>query len=115
MGRGCCVWGPVVVCGARWLCEGSGGCVRGSVVVCGARWLCEGPGGCVVERRTFGRCSKPRAAVSKLGQFIHPTLPVCFGRDTKSCWFFLSDVSARKSKISRTGYKCVACCGLHLS
>ena len=27
------LWGPVVVCGAQWLCEGPGGCVRGPVVV----------------------------------------------------------------------------------
>ena len=41
--------------------------------------------GRVVERQAFGRGnwgSKPLAAVSELGSFIHFTLPVSFGRET---------------------------------
>ena len=33
-----------------------------------------------------------------LGNFIHPTLPVSFGRDIKSCWSRLPGVYARGSK-----------------
>ena len=47
-----------------------------------------------------------------LGNFVHLTLPVSFGRDTKSRWFFLSGVYARGSKRSHTGGKCVICSGL---
>ena len=47
-----------------------------------------------------------------LGKFVHPTLLVSFGRDTKSRWFLLPGVYARGSKRSNTGGKCVTCCGL---
>ena len=45
--------------------------------------------------------------------FIHPTLPVAFGRDTKSCWSLLPNVHARGSKRSHTWGKCVTYCGLN--
>ena len=62
------------------------------------------------------RVSSPPTAVSKLkGNFVHPTLPVSFGRDTKSCWSLQSGVYARRSKRSHTGGKYVTCCGLGLS
>ena len=38
-----------------------------------------------------------------LGNFVHPTLPVSFGRDTKSRWSLLSGVYARGSKRPHTG------------
>ena len=47
-----------------------------------------------------------------LGKFVHPTLLVSFGRDTKSRWSFLPGVYARGSKRSHTGGKCVTCRGL---
>ena len=47
-----------------------------------------------------------------LGKFVHPTLLVSFGRDTKSRWSLLPGVYARGSKRSHTGGKCVTCCGL---
>ena len=43
----------------------------------------------------------------KLGNFVHPTLPVSFGRDTTSQWSLLSGVYARRSKRSHTGGICV--------
>ena len=51
-----------------------------------------------------------------LGKFVHPTLLVSFGRDTKSCWSLLPGVYARGrgSKRSHTGGKCVTCCGLRV-
>ena len=42
-----------------------------------------------------------------LGNFVHPTEPVSFGRDTKSRWSVLSGVYARGSKRSHTGGKCI--------
>ena len=47
-----------------------------------------------------------------LGNFVHPTLPVSFGTDTKSSWSLLPGVYARGSKRSHTGGKCVTCRGL---
>ena len=47
-----------------------------------------------------------------LGNFVYVTLPVSFGRDTKSRWSLLSGVYARGSKRSHTGGKCVTCSGL---
>ena len=47
-----------------------------------------------------------------LGNFIHPTLPVSFGRDTKSSWSLLPGVYASGSKRSHTGGKCVTSRGL---
>ena len=38
-----------------------------------------------------------------LDNFVHPTLPVSLGRDTKSRWSLLSGVYARRSKISHMG------------
>ena len=74
-----------------------------------------GSGGRAVERRTVNRGdggSIPPTAVSKLGNFFTPHLPVSFGRDTKSRWSLLSGVYARGSKRSHTGGKCVTCSGL---
>ncbi|KAK2188177.1 hypothetical protein NP493_142g03011 [Ridgeia piscesae] len=51
-----------------------------------------GSGGRAVERRTVNRGdggSIPPTAVSKLGNFFTPHLPVSFGRDTKSRWSLL--------------------------
>ena len=48
-----------------------------------------------------------------LGNFVHPTLPVSFGRDTKSRWSLLPGVYARGSKISHTRGKCVTCRGFN--
>ena len=42
-----------------------------------------------------------------LGNFVHLTLPVFFGRDTKSLWSLLSGVYAGGSKRSHIGGKCV--------
>ena len=50
--------------------------------------------------------------LGNFGNFLYPTLPVSFGRDTKSRWSLLSGAYARGSKISHTGGKCVTCCGL---
>ena len=47
-----------------------------------------------------------------LCNFVHPTLPMSFGRDTKSRWSLLPGVYARGSKQSHRGSKCVTCCGL---
>ena len=64
-----------------------------------------GCGGCVVDHNNFVRedqgLNQP-AAVSKLGQYFHPILPVTFRRDTKSCWFLLPGVYARGSIRSDT-------------
>ena len=48
-----------------------------------------------------------------LGNFVHPTLPVSIGRDTKSRWSLLPGVYARGSKRSHTGGKSVTCRGLN--
>ena len=40
-----------------------------------------------------------------VGNFVHLTLPVSFGRNTKSRWSLLSGVYARGSKRSHTGGK----------
>ena len=47
-----------------------------------------------------------------LGNFVHLTLPVSFGRDTKSRWSLLYGVYARGTKRSHTGGKYVTCSGL---
>ena len=54
----------------------------------------------------------PLRPLGNFGNFLYPTLPVSFGRDTKSHWSLLSGAYARGSKISHTGGKCVTCCGL---
>ena len=61
-----------------------------------------GHGSRVVERRAFGQ-REPPLPFQSLGNFIYPTLPVSFGRDSKSCWSLLSDVYARGSKRSHAG------------
>ena len=50
--------------------------------------------------------------VQNLGNFVHPTLPVSFGRETKSRWSLLPGVYTRGSKRSHTGGKYVTCRGL---
>ena len=78
-------------------------------------YLIVGRGGRVVERRTFGRRDRVQNHLlpfQNLGKFVHPTLLVSFGRDTKSRWSLLPGVYARGSKRSHTGGKCVTCCGL---
>ena len=60
-----------------------------------------GCGGCVVEHWTFGQRDwglKPLPPFRSLGNFVHLTLPVSFGRDSKSRWSLLSGVYARGSK-----------------
>ena len=53
-------------------------------------------GGRAVERWTAAENHLPR--FRNLGNFVHLTLPVSFGRDTKSRWSLLSGVYARGSK-----------------
>ena len=68
--------------------------------------VCSGRGGRVIERRVFGRGDWVRNHLlpfRNLGNFVHPTLPVSFGRDTKCCWSLLSGVCVSGSKISHTG------------
>ena len=49
----------------------------------------------------------------KLGNFVHLTLPVTFGRDTKSRRSLLSGVYARESEsVYARESKCVTCSGL---
>ena len=64
-------WG-VVVGGARWS-VGLGG--RWGAVIGGAQWSC-------------GRASgfRSKGPFRSLVNFVHPTLPVSFGRDIKSPW-----------------------------
>ena len=63
--------------------------------------------GChVVERQAFSRRdrgSKPHLPFRSFGNFFHSTLPVSFGRDSKSCWSLLFGVYARGSKRSHAG------------
>ena len=79
--------------------------------------------GAVVEHRPFGRgdgfkttCGRASdfsveetgvqnhlMPFRRLGNFVHPTLPVAFGRDNKSRWSLLSGVYVRGSKRSHTG------------
>ena len=47
--------------------------------------------------------SIPPPPFQTLGNFVHPTLRVSFGRNTKSRSFLLSDVYARGSKRSHEG------------
>ena len=71
-----------------------------------------GSGGRAVERRTVNRGDGGSIPFRNLGNFFHLTLPVSFGRATKSRWSLLFGVYARGSKKSHTGGKCVACNGL---
>ena len=85
---------------------GRGGSVWGAV----AQWL---------ERATDNRVVagwNPAEAVWKLGNFLYPwpTLPVSFGRDTKSRWSLLSGVYARGSKRPhQSALEMCNCRGLH--
>ena len=75
-----------------------------------AQWL---------ERATDNRVtdwSQVRIPLRPLGNFgnlLYPTLPVSFGRDTKSRRSLLSGVYARGSKRSHAGGKCVTGRTLH--
>ena len=61
------------------------------------------------------RVGRSAKAAWKLVSFLYPTLPVSFGRDTKSRWSqVLSGVYARGSKISHTGGNGVTSRGLHI-
>ena len=74
-----------------------------------------GSGGLAIERLTVNRGdggSIHPPPFRNLGNFVHPTLPVSFGRDTNSRRSLLSGVYARRSKISHKGGKCVTCSGL---
>ena len=62
----------------------------------------------------FFNFAKPLRPLGNFGNFLYPTLPVSFGRDSKSRWPLLSGVYARGSKISHTEGKCVTCRGLHI-
>ena len=60
----------------------------------------------MVERQAFGQRDqglKPPPPFQSLGNFVHPTLPVSFRRDSKSCWSLLSGVYARRNKRSHAG------------
>ena len=62
--------------------------------------------GRAVERQASGRRdqgSKPPLPFRSLSNFVHPTLPVSFGIDTKSRWSILSGVYVRGSKIPHAG------------
>ena len=53
----------------------------------------------MVQHQTFSwgdLVSKP--PFLNLGNLVYPTLPVSFGRDTKSCWSLLPVVYAREVK-----------------
>ena len=74
-----------------------------------------GSGGHAVERRTVNRGTVVQSHLPpfrNLGNFVHLTLPVSFGRDTKSRWSLLSGVYARGSKRSHIEGKFVTCSGL---
>ena len=75
----------------------------------GARWLSGYSTRLIIE---WSRVRIPLRPLGNFGNFLYPTLPVSFGRDTKRRWSLLSGVYARGSKISHTGGKCVTCCGL---
>ena len=65
-----------------------------------------GHGSRVVDSRAFGRRdrgSKPPPPFQSFGNFVYPTLPVSFGRDSKNRWSLLSGVYARGSKRSHVG------------
>ena len=98
-------------------CQGTSH-VRGQVMpgesrvyrlTCGERWSHGRAPACQSRRRWFNpicHCFETWAIL------FAPHLPVSFGRDTKSRWSLLSGVSARGSKRSHTGGKCVTCSGL---
>ena len=83
------------------------------------KWHRVGRGGSVVRlcisQSKFMVTGSPQGPLANFGNFCYPTLPVSFGRDTKSRWSLLSGVYARGSKRSHTEGKCVTCCGLHNS
>ena len=64
----------------------------------------------VIERATDDReVPGSNLTGAAIGNYVYPTFPVSFGRDTKSRWSLLSGIYARGSKIFHTGGKCVAC------
>ena len=65
------------------VCHGS--MLIGNYAISGARWL---------------RVRILLRPFRNFGNFLYPTLPVSFGRDTKSRWYLLSGVYARGSKRS---------------
>ena len=74
-------------------------------------------GSSVVRVRMTIEWSRVRILLALLGNFgnsFYPTLPVSFGRDSKSRWSLLSGLCARGSKISHTGGKCVTCRRLYM-
>ena len=71
----------------------------------------------MLERRTFrskGVGSKPPPPFRSWDNFVYPTVPVSFGRDSKSRWSLLSGAYARGSKSPHTGKWKIknTCCGL---
>ena len=71
-----------------------------------------GGGGRSVVRVTDDREVESQWRRFKLWQFVYPTWPVFFGRDTVNRRSLLSGGYAKGSKISHTGGKCVTCRGL---
>ena len=65
----------------------------------GARWSCGRASGF----QSKGRGLKPPPPFRSFGNFVHPTLLVSFGRDSKSLMSFLACVYARGSKRSYAG------------
>ena len=59
--------------------------------------------------RSEYRCFKTLAII-----LVYPTLPVSFGRDTKSCWPLLYGAYARGRQISNTWGKCVTSRGSYV-
>ena len=78
-------------------------------------WVLRG-GSAVRARLTmeWSRVRIPLRPFRNFGNFLYLTLPVSFGRDTKSRRSLLSSVYARGSKIYHTGGKCVTCRGLDI-
>ena len=74
--------------------------------------VCVGRGGLRGRVSDFRR--RDLLPFRNLSHFVHPTLPLSFGRDTKHRWSLLYGVYARGNKRSHTGGKCVTCYG-HLS
>ena len=72
----------------------------------GARWLSGYSAGLTIE---WSRVRIPLRPFGNFGNFIYPTLPVSFGRDTKIRWSLLSGVYARGSQLSHKGGECVTC------
>ena len=80
----------------------------------GARWPSE------LELRTgdqviLGSNPAGGASLRNFGNSVYPTLPMSFGRETRSRRSFLSGVNARGRRRSHTGGKCVTWHGLQLA